>query len=95
MGDVRIERGNIQGHQLGVVGEAGTCSLRNLLRKSFVSRIHNLLRKSFVPEPHYIEDDGKQMDQESEVRIPSGNEPQSRQPLNLLPSEDLQILQIS
>ena len=44
------------------------------------------------PGPHFTKDKGKQMDQGSEDRIPSGNEPQSQQPLNLLPSGDLRIL---
>ena len=41
------------------------------------------------PGPHSTEDKGKQMDQGPEDRIPSQNEPQSRQPLILLPYEDL------
>ena len=45
--------------------------------------------------PHSTEDKEKQMDQGSVDRIPSGNEPQSPQPPNLLPSGDLRILQIS
>ena len=52
-------------------------------------------RQIIQPEPHSMEDEEKQMDQGSEHHIPSGNEPQSSQPLNLLPSEDLRILPIS
>ena len=34
-------------------------------------------RQIIQPGPHSMEDEGKQMDQGSEDRIPSGNEPQS------------------